>query len=79
LLAESEVLEQKTLLRDEERPNRGPDDGKQERHPSMLAEDKNVNDFKSDGIFADYRGIEYLAVAGKAAELGPKLSRNPNI
>jgi hypothetical protein len=45
----------------------------------MLAEDKNVNDFKSDGIFADYRGIEYLAVAGKAAELGPKLSRNPNI
>ena len=56
LLAESEVLEQKSLLRDEERPNRSPDDGKQERHPPKLAEGENVNDFKRDGVFADYGG-----------------------
>jgi hypothetical protein len=54
LLAESEVLEQKSLLCDEERPNRGPDDGEQERHSPKLAEDENVNDIKRDGVFADY-------------------------
>jgi hypothetical protein len=54
LLPKSEVLEQKSLLRHEQRPNAGPDDGEQERHPPKLAEDENVNDIKRDGVFADY-------------------------
>ena len=56
MLAEGEVLEQKSLLPHEERPNRGSDDGAQERHLPKLAEDENVNDIKKDGVFADYDG-----------------------
>ena len=56
LLAEGEVLEQKSLLPHEERPNRGPNDGAQERRPPNLAEDENINDIKRDGVFADYGG-----------------------
>ena len=44
LLAESEVLEQESLLPHEEGPDRVPDDGEQERHPPNLAEDEDVND-----------------------------------
>jgi hypothetical protein len=58
LLPKSEILEQNrskqaqnrskqlknSSLRDEKRPNRGPDDSEQERHPPKLAEDENVND-----------------------------------
>jgi hypothetical protein len=53
-LAKSKVLEQKSLPPHEERPNRGPDDGEQERHRAKLAEAENVNDIKRDGVFADY-------------------------
>jgi hypothetical protein len=54
LLAESEVLEEKSLLPHEERPNRSPDDGEQERHLPKLAEAENVNEINRDRVFADY-------------------------
>jgi hypothetical protein len=54
LLAESEVLEEKSLPRHEERPNRGPDDGEQERPLAKLAKAENVNDINGDRVFADY-------------------------
>jgi hypothetical protein len=54
LLAKSKVLEQKSLLPHEERPNRGSDDGEQKRHLPKLAKAENVNDIKRDEVFADY-------------------------
>jgi hypothetical protein len=48
----SGVLEQKSLLPHEERPDRGPDDGEQERHPPKPAKGENVNDIKKDGAFS---------------------------
>jgi hypothetical protein len=69
LLAESEVLKQKSLLRDEERPNRGPDDGEQERHLPKLAEAENVHDINADGVSANY-AQESIQLGGFAAAKG---------
>jgi hypothetical protein len=56
LLAESEILEQKSLLPHEERPDRGPDDGQQERHLPKLAKAENVNDIN---------GMEFSRTTGR--------------
>jgi hypothetical protein len=71
------------LLPHEERPDRGPDDGEQERHPPKLAKAENVNDIKKDGVFADYAYISRLERDNPESTDGPDLARmdrsDPNL